>query len=57
MVEILGKEIPNEMNEMSIQQFEEITEIHANDKLDVIEKHLEVFKFMGVPEEIEDVYF
>ncbi len=57
MVEILGKEIPNEMNEMSIQQFEEITEIHANDKLDVIEKHLEVFKFMGVPEEIEDVDF
>ena len=43
MVEILGKQIPNEMNELTIQQFEEITEIHANSNLDVIEKHLEVF--------------
>ena len=57
MVEILGKEIPNEMNELTIQQFEEITDIHANEKLDIIEKHLEVFKFMGVSEEIEDIDF
>ena len=57
MVEILGKEIPNEMNELTIQQFEEITDIHANEKLDIIEKHLEVFKFMGVSDEIEDIDF
>jgi hypothetical protein len=57
MVEILGKEIANEMNELTIQQFEEITDIHANEKLDIIEKHLEVFKYMGVSNDIEEVDF
>jgi hypothetical protein len=57
MIEILGKEIPNEMNELTIQQFEGITDIHANAELDNVEKHLEVFKFMGVPDEIEDCDF
>lgn len=57
MVTILNKEIPNELNELTIQQFEDITEIHANEKLDHIEKHLAVFKYMGVSEEIEDVEF
>ena len=57
MVTILNKEIPNELNELTIQQFEDITEIHSNEKLDHVEKHLEVFKYMGVPEEIEDADF
>jgi hypothetical protein len=57
MVTILNKEIPNELNELTIQQFEDITEIHANPKLDHVEKHLEVFKYMGVSDEIEDVDF
>lgn len=57
MVTILNKQIPNELNELTIQQFEDITEIHANQKLDHVEKHIEVFKYMGVGEEIEDVDF
>lgn len=57
MVTILNKEIPNELSELTIQQFEDITEIHANEKLDHVEKHLEVFKYMGVSDEIEDVEF
>lgn len=57
MVTILGKDIPNELSELTIQQFEDITEIHANTKLDHVEKHLEVFKYMGVSEDIEDVDF
>lgn len=57
MVTILNKQIPNELNELTIQQFEDITEIHSNEKLDHVEKHLEVFKYMGAPEEIEDVDF
>jgi len=57
MVTILNKEIPNELNELTIQQFEDITDIHSNEKLDHVEKHLEVFKYMGAPEEIEDVDF
>ena len=56
MVTICNKDIPNELNELTIQQFEDITEIHANPKLDHVEKHLEVFKYMGVPE-AEDMEF
>lgn len=56
MVTICNKDIPNELNELTIQQFEDITEIHANPKLDNVEKHLEVFKYMGVPE-AEDMEF
>ena len=57
MITILNKEIKNELNELTIQQFEDITEIHSNPKLDHVEKHLEVFKYMGAPEEIEDIDF
>ena len=57
MVEILGKQIPHEMDELTIAQFEGITDIHANTELDNVEKHLEVFKFMGVSDEIEDIDF
>jgi hypothetical protein len=56
MVTICNKDIANELNELTIQQFEDITEIHANTKLDNVEKHLEVFKYMGVPE-AEDMEF
>jgi len=31
MVTICNKDIPNELNELTIQQFEDITEIHANE--------------------------
>jgi hypothetical protein len=56
MVTICNKEIANELSELTIQQFEDITAIHSNEKLDNIEKHLEVFKYMGVPE-AEDMDF
>ena len=56
MVTICNKDIPNELSELTIQQFEDITEIHANPKLDNVEKHLEVFKYMGV-QEAEDMDF
>ncbi len=56
MVTICNKDIPNELNELTIQQFEDITSIHANPDMDHVEKHLEVFKYMGVPE-VEDMDF
>jgi len=34
---------------LSVQQFETITTIHANTELDAIDKHLQVFEFLGVP--------
>lgn len=55
MVTILGKEIANELSELTIQQFEDITEIHASTKYDHVEKHIETFKYMGLGDEIEDV--
>ena len=49
MVTILGKEVPNQLNELTVQQFETITTIHGKVELDAIDKHLEVFEFLGVP--------
>jgi len=49
MVNILGFEVPNQLNELSVQQFETITTIHADPELDAIDKHLQVFEFLGVP--------
>ncbi len=50
MVTILGKEVPNQLHELTVQQFEDITTIHANQDLDTIEKHIDVFTLLGVPE-------
>lgn len=56
MVKILGKEVPNQLNELTVQQFETITTIHAKTELDAIDKHLEVFEFLGVPTiEFDDI--
>jgi hypothetical protein len=49
MVTILGIDVPNQLNELTVQQFETITTIHANSELDAIDKHLQVFEFLGVP--------
>lgn len=50
MVKILDKKIPNQLNELTIQQFEDITSIHAQQDLDAIEKHLKVFELFGITE-------
>lgn len=49
MVNILGFDVPNQLNELTVQQFETITTIHGKVELDAIDKHLEVFEFLGVP--------
>ena len=49
MENILGFDVPNQQNELSVQQFETITTIHADPELDAIDKHLQVFEFLGVP--------
>jgi len=51
MVTILDKTIPNELTELTVQQFEDITTIHADKELDVIEKHLKVFSLFGFTED------
>lgn len=50
MITILNREIPNQLEELTIEQFEVITEINNNQSLDPIDKHLQVFAYLGIPE-------
>jgi len=60
MIKILDKEIPNLITELTVEQFENITEIGSNNEYDPIEKNLKIFDYLGVPEsdfndmEVED---
>lgn len=50
MITILNREIPNQLEELTIEQFEVITEINNNQELDPIDKHLQVFAYLGIHE-------
>jgi hypothetical protein len=50
MVTILNREIPNQLDELTIEQFESITDINNDTNLDPIDKHLKVFAYLGIPE-------
>ena len=50
MITILNREIPNQLEELTIEQFEAITDINNNQELDPIDKHLQVFAYLGIPE-------
>ena len=50
MINVLNREIPNQLDEITIEQFETITEINNDPNLDPIDKHLKVFAYLGIPE-------
>ena len=50
MITILNRDIPNQIDELTIEQFEAITEINNDPNLDPIDKHLKVFAYLGIPE-------
>ena len=50
MVTILGREIPNRIEELTIEQFEAITDINNNKELDPVDRHLQIFEYLGIPE-------
>lgn len=54
MIKIKDYEIPNQADEMTIEQFDKMNEVIKNDELDNIEKWLTVFELFGVPEEVFD---
>jgi len=60
MIKILDKEIPNLITELTVEQFEQITDLGSDSNLDPIEKHLKIFEYLGIPEkdfndmEVED---
>jgi hypothetical protein len=56
MLTIFEKEIPNKMDELTIEQFEKISQILNNKELDNIEKYMEMFKFLGIEEKMWDDY-
>ncbi len=51
MIEVLGRQIANKMNEITIEEFEKISNIHNNTELDNIEKQIKVFEVVGIEED------
>ena len=56
MILIFDREIPNKMDELTIEQFEKISQILNNQEFDNIEKYVEMFKFLGIDEKLWDDY-
>lgn len=56
MITIFDREIPNKMDELTIEQFEKISQILNNQEFDNIEKYVEMFKFLGIDEKLWDDY-
>ena len=51
MIEVLGRNIANKMNEITIEEFENISNIHNSKELDNIEKQIKVFEVVGIEED------
>lgn len=54
MITIKGYEIPNEPNELTVKQFDKINAITADHELDLIEKWIGKFVYLGVNEDVFD---
>jgi hypothetical protein len=50
MITILGREIPNHLDELTVEQFEVITELSNNKELDAVDRHLQIFASLGLAE-------
>ena len=54
MIQIFGNDIPNQLNELTVEQFDYLNKIENNTELDTIEKWIEKFVYLGVPEKAFD---
>lgn len=54
MISIKGHEIPNRADEFTVEQFDYLNKITRNNLLDNIEKWMNKFIYLGVPEEVFD---
>ena len=54
MIQIYGTDIPNQLNELTVEQFDYLNKIENNQELDTIEKWIEKFVYLGVPEKVFD---
>lgn len=50
MITILGREIPNNLDELTIEQFENVSELSNNKELDPVDRHLQIFASLGIAE-------
>lgn len=56
MITVFDREIPNKMDELTIEQFEKISQILNNQDFDNVEKYVEMFKYLGIEEKLWDDY-
>ena len=56
MITVFDREIPNKMSELTIEQFEKISQILNNQEFDNVEKYVEMFKYLGIDEKLWDDY-
>lgn len=56
MITVFDREIPNKMSELTIEQFEKISQILNNKEFDNIEKYVEMFKYLGIDDKVWDDY-
>jgi len=54
MINVKGYSIPNEPSELTVEQFDKINAITADAELDLIEKWINKFIYLGVGEEVFD---
>ena len=54
MVTIEGYEVPNLISELTVDQFDKLNNIENNKDLDIVEKWLYKFVYLGIPEEVFD---
>lgn len=58
MIKLGSKEIPNVINELTIEQFEKVSEFTNNQELDAFEKWVSVFTYLGADEnEVNEMDF
>jgi hypothetical protein len=54
MVKIEGREVPNLLEELTIEQFDKLNNIENSTDLDSIEKWVYKFVYLGIPEDLFD---
>lgn len=54
MVTIKGYEVPNTVEELTVEQFDKLNTIETKQDLDALEKWLTKFEYLGVPEDAFD---
>lgn len=55
MINVRGKEVKNQFDELTVKEFETISNILKNNNLDYIDKYLTIFEIIGLGEETDNI--